>query len=137
MVIHKSISDEEESHFSDLTHRKFEFVRTEIFGDCPHAGTVATPYSLCEEMVAQLPDLNDKRVLVMFNPEFYMTVISKYPRARIVMLTGSEEAYMRQYENGFKGIEKMILVDPFDVDDVERKINNYLVLGQNSWILKK
>ena len=41
------------------------------------------------------------------------------------MMTGSENAYCIQKENGFKGIEHMILVDPFDVDAVEREIKKY------------
>lgn len=119
------ISKEEELKFSDVIQQKYEFVRTEIFGDCPHAGNIATPYTLCEEMVSKLPDLNGKLVLVLFNPEFYLTIIRKYPQAKVVMVTGSENAYRLNYENGFSGIEHMILVNPFDTEEVESKIKKY------------
>jgi hypothetical protein len=95
----------------------------DLFRDCPHVGhggkdngPLFTPYKLCGEMLAQLPDLNGKLVLVLFNPEFYLTIINKYPAAKILMITGSKEAK----DLRFQGMEDILYFDPHDIDALEQ-----------------
>lgn len=91
-------------------------LRETIFADCPHVGQVKTPYSLCEEIVAKLPDLNGKDVLVWFNPEFYLALLDKFPEIRIVFMTGSKKASVLNLPNA-----KMALVNPYDIEQIGRK----------------
>ena len=120
-----------EKKYADVVHCKYEEVRLGIFKDCPHAGKISTPHTLCEEMIDQLPDLNGKLVLVLFNPEFYLSILRRYPEAKIVMVTGSANACSIQKKSGFKGVEEMILADPFDFESVKKAIDKYEKYGDN------
>jgi hypothetical protein len=100
---------------SSLKDKKCENVRKLIFGDCPHAKEIRTPYYLCEDIVNKLPDLSNKRVLVLFNPEFYLVAKDKYPQAKFVLVTGSKAAT----EKRFKNIEELVWCNPHDFRTLE------------------
>ncbi|MFA5024068.1 MAG: Eco57I restriction-modification methylase domain-containing protein [Patescibacteria group bacterium] len=117
-------NNEFEEKYKDI--KGFKIKRfCEIFNDCPHVGAIKTPYTLCEEMLAQLPDLNDKSILILFNPEFYATIINKYPWANITFLTGSKHAASMK----FRGAGTYYM-NPFeDVDSLEGNVKFDVVIG--------
>lgn len=121
---YKVASGEEEKKFADPINVQYELIRNEIFGDCPHAGNIATPYTLCNEMLDQIPDMNNKDILVLFNPEFLMACLKRWPAAKITMITGSMEAFCIQNESGFCGVERMHLANPFNIDEFNRRVLN-------------
>jgi hypothetical protein len=92
-------------------------IRKEVFGDCPHVGIISTPYSLCCEMLDQLPDLNDKNILIWFNPEFWYAIVKRYPNAHVTMITGSKNSE----DHKFKGIDNIVCIDPNK--DLETVVN--------------
>lgn len=116
MTDHVVQIDEYEQKYSDIKAYKIKRF-CELFKDCPHAGQISTPYKLCDEILDKLPlDLNGKSVLILYSPEFYATIIARWPDARITFITGSKRVAGLK----LKGVEQIIEIDPFnDIDILE------------------
>lgn len=115
--------------FLDPLHKKYEFLRELIFKDCPHVGStgenISTHHELCQEIIDHVGDLNGKRVLVWFNPEFFFKIRDKFPKAKITLVTGSKKAYLAGYHKRFgPNVEDVTIVNPFDIDDVKDEVKN-------------
>jgi hypothetical protein len=122
--------------FQDPLHKKLEFLRDRIFDDCPHVGkngkNTSTKHTLCEEILNHVGDMNGKRVLVWFNPEFFFKIRDKYPDVEITLITGSIKAVSAGSFNKFGPNVTVILANPFDIEEIGRKIkkmNFNIVVG--------
>lgn len=121
------LSVRQKIEYSDeqLPERRMDVVRT-WFSDCPHVGSVKTPYKLCCDIIEKLPDLNDQSVLVWFNPEFAVAISNYYPQAKITLATGSLKAIEAHEKYGFP-INKISYIHPHEFDMLNRKLRRELM----------
>lgn len=104
---------------------KTEYFRRKIFSDCEHVGydykNVATHHKLCTELIDYLPDLSNKKVLILFNPELLLLIANRYPAANITMFTGSQLASSMKWSTSNIDI---VLTEPYNINKFSNQVKD-------------
>lgn len=121
-MAYKALDKYTAEQFEDPIHRRMEFLRSQIFKDCSHAGVISTHHELCGEIVDRLGDLNGKDVLIWLNPEFLFLIRDRFPTAKIWFVTGSVTATCMDVFDQFGTNITVMMVDPYNFDSVKTQV---------------
>lgn len=124
----KALTKKLAAEFSDPVHKKLEFIRELMFSKCAHVGSkgenISTNNELCSEILDKMPDMSGLKVMVWFNPEFFFKIRTKYPTAKITLVTGSGQVAMAGFLDQFGTNVTVIQVDPFDMTQINQRVKD-------------